>query len=321
MPSAVDSPSLTSQPWGSACHETSSAARCKICGSYELLAHAHTAKCRACGVLLFWPYPETGFDIPNPEWDTWRRERVLRWYTASSFYNHTNFTNIVRFVLGESRKGRELNVLDYGAGGGQFALVCKSLFPQAEVFTTDLSDESLLDEWKPVNKPIPFRLFPEDPTRYDVIFLNDVLEHVTDPINVLRQLKGKLRTNGVMFVDTPKQFWIYPFTRCVSDTVHTKLLWATVHESHLQLWTKRSFMHAVRHAGLRPKTYLETSEFTMPAQYYLDNMGIHHPVLRWAGRMFYRFAGHLANNKIFAVLEPLSNDGTLPANANCDLSR
>ena len=302
MSSVTERPLLTSKPRARS-DETGKSVRCKICGSCELIAHAHTAKCQTCGVLLFWPYPKTGSDIPNPEWDTWRRERVLRWYTESSFYNHANFTNMVRFVLGESHKGRELNVLDYGAGGGQFALVCKSLFPQAHVFTTDLSDESLLDEWKPLNKQIPFRHFREDPTRYDVIFLNDVLEHLSHPIDVLRQLKGKLCTNGVIFVDTPKQFWLYPLTRYLSNAVHTKLLWATVHESHLQLWTKRSFIHAVQDAGLHPKKYLETSEFTMPPQYYLDNMGLHHPGVRLLARLFYRFARHVANNKIFAVLE------------------
>jgi 2-polyprenyl-3-methyl-5-hydroxy-6-metoxy-1,4-benzoquinol methylase len=303
MSSAVESPILAPHSAPRTSHKTDNAVRCKICRGCKLLVHAHTAKCQDCGVLLFWPYPKTDPQTPNREWTTWRRERVLRWYTESSFYNHINFTNIVLFVLGESQKGREFKVLDYGAGGGQFALVCKSLFPQAAVFTTDLSDESLLDEWKPLNSQIPFRLFADDPTQYDAIFLNDVLEHVSDPSDVLRQLKGKLNTNGVIFVDTPKQFWLYPVIRFLSKTLYTKLLWATVHESHLQLWTKRSFMHALQHAGLRPRTYLETCEFTMPADYYLDNMGIRDYALRLLGRLFYRFARYLANNKIFAVLE------------------
>jgi hypothetical protein len=42
----------------------------------------------------------------------------------------------------------------------------------------------------------------------------------------------------------------------------------------------------------------------MPAEYYLDNMGIRDHALRLLGRLFYRFAKYLASNKIFAVLQP-----------------
>jgi 2-polyprenyl-3-methyl-5-hydroxy-6-metoxy-1,4-benzoquinol methylase len=302
MSSATESPVLDIELQSTASQSETS--RCKICRSSELVVHAHTAKCKECGALLFWPYPEVDSDKGNQEWDTWCRERVLPWYSESSFYNHKNFTNMVLFAMGESYKGRNLNILDYGAGGGQFALVCKSLFPQAVVYTTDLSDESLLDEWKPLNNQIAFRSFGTDPTTFDVIFLNDVLEHLSKPIDALRQLKGKLTRNGVIFVDTPKQFWLYPFTRYLSKTMYTKLLWATVHESHLQLWTKPSFMQALERSGLRVKKYLETSEFTMPPEYYLNNMGLNHPAVRFLGRLFYRFARQLANNKILAVLEP-----------------
>ena len=303
MSGAVESPALNVATQSSSSQPEAS--RCKICRCSDLVVHAHTAKRKECGTLFFWPYPELDWDKSNPEWETWRGERVLRWYSESSVYNHKNFTNMVLFAMGESHKGREIKVLDYGAGGGQFALVCKSLFPQAVVFTTDLSDESLLEEWKPLSKQIAFRSFARDPTTFDVIFLNDVLEHLSKPIDVLRQLKGKLARNGLIFVDTPKQFWLYPFTRHLSKTIYTKLLWATVHESHLQLWTRRSFMQVLDRSGFRTKKYLETSEFTMPPEYYLDNMGINQPALRFFGRMFYRSARRLANNKIFAVLEPV----------------
>ena len=63
-------------------------------------------------------------------------------------------------------------------------------------------------------------------------------------------------------------------------------------------------MQAVEAAGLRIRKYSETSEFTMPAEFYLDNMGIDLPALRWAGKTFYRFAKILAKNKIVAVLQP-----------------
>jgi len=209
---------------------------------------------------------------------------------------------MLRFAMDESYKGKKLNILDYGGGGGQFTLVCKSHFPEANVFITDISDGSLLQEWSASNIQIPFRSFAEDGTQFDFIFLNDVFEHVSDPRFVLRQLAGKLKTGGKLFIDTPKQFWIYPLTRLVSKPLYTKVLKGTVSAAHLQIWSKKSFELVVGDSGLKISKYEESSEYTMPAGFYMKNMDITHPMLQLAGHVFYRNAKWLAKNKIVCVL-------------------
>jgi 2-polyprenyl-3-methyl-5-hydroxy-6-metoxy-1,4-benzoquinol methylase len=276
--------------------------KCKICDGTRLATFAHTAKCLYCGVLLYWPYPEAdGVEI-SQNTAAWSRDNVLDWYSRSSFLNHVNFTNMIRFAMDDTHKKKRVNVLDYGGGGGQFALVCRSHFPQATVFITDISDSSLLDEYKPLNTQIPFREFASDKTRFDVIFLNDVFEHVSDPIKVLRQLAGKLAPNGRIFIDTPKQFWIYPATKLVSTSLHTKVLSGTVSLAHLQIWSKKAFLLAAEKAGLAVVRYEELSEYTMPPSFYLNNMGIRNPLLRTAGMAFYGLAEHIAKNKISCIL-------------------
>lgn len=75
--------------------------KCKICGSSSLVTFAHTAKCSNCGVLLYYPYPniesETSSDGGEKCWQT--REQALAWYSKSSFFNHSNFTNMLRFTM------------------------------------------------------------------------------------------------------------------------------------------------------------------------------------------------------------------------------
>lgn len=75
---------------------------------------------------------------------------------------------------------------------------------------------------------IPFADFGDDGRKFDFIFLNDVFEHVADPLFVLKQLSGKLRSTGKLFVYTPKQFWIYPIAQLVSKPLYLKVLKGTV---------------------------------------------------------------------------------------------
>jgi ubiquinone/menaquinone biosynthesis C-methylase UbiE len=101
---------------------------------------------------MYYPYPDDDSQLlSSGEGKHWGQEQVSDWYSRSSFYNHTNFTNMIRFAMDESYKGKKLDILDYGGGGGQFALVCKSHFPEATVSITDISDESLLQEWNALN--------------------------------------------------------------------------------------------------------------------------------------------------------------------------
>ena len=279
--------------------------KCKICGSPDLALCEHTARCSACEVLLYYPYPDDDDTlVSDGVGKDWNRENVLQWYSASSFFNHSNFTHMLRFTMDESCKGKKLKVLDFGGGGGQFALVCKSHFPEATVYITDISDMSLLDEWKDSNVQIPFAKFDADDTKFDFIFLNDVFEHVSDPAKVLKQLAGKLTPNGQMFIDTPKQFWIYPVTKKLSRSLHKKILKGTVSTAHLQIWSKRAFELVVRESGLSIRKYDEISEYTMPANFYLESMGVRNPLIRFAGRVFYGNAKWLAKNKILSVVAP-----------------
>jgi 2-polyprenyl-3-methyl-5-hydroxy-6-metoxy-1,4-benzoquinol methylase len=142
----------------------------------------------------------------------------------------------------------------------------------------------------------------KDDTKFDFIFLNDVFEHVSDPGLVLKKLSIKLKTDGKLFIDTPKQFWIYPFTKLVSKSLYTKVLIGTISTAHLQIWSKKSFELVVRESELKIRKYEESSEYTMPANFYMKNMGITNPILKLAGRAFYGSAAWIAKNKIVCVL-------------------
>lgn len=277
---------------------------CKICGSPSLSLFAHTAECQVCGTLLCFPYPKTDTELIATGGRSYGEKSVKWWYSKASFRNHTNFTNMIHFALGESYRERSLEILDYGGGGGQFAVVCKSLFPMSTIHIVDIDDGMLLDEWRPLNRQIRFRDFANDETKFDVIFMNDVFEHVSDPAGVLKLLATKLKADSIVFIDTPKQFWIYPLAKLLSKSLYAKLLKGTVDHDHQQIWSRKSFELVARQAGLQIVKYRELSEFTMNPEFYLKNMGITNSIMVSAAKLFYRSATLTANNKIMAVLKP-----------------
>ncbi len=188
-------------------------------------------------------------------------------------------------------------------GGGQFGLVLASMFPLSETYIVDISDDKLLEKYKPLSRQIPFKAFSSDKTLFDVIFMNDVFEHLSNPVSVLSSLRHKLSgPDSRIFIDTPCQFWIYPVTRSIHRPLYDKVLRGTVDYDHQQIWTKKSFEEAVSRAGFRIQRYSRLSEFTQPPSFYLDHMKITNPIVRLAGSLFYSAAPYVARNKIMSVL-------------------
>jgi len=206
------------------------------------------------------------------------------------------------YALSDLDRQINLQVLDYGGGGGQFALVLKSLFPRADIYIVDMQNARLLDQFRPLNIQIKFEDFESNPLKFDYIFMNDVFEHVSDPVGVLKTLRIKLNNGGRIFIDTPRHFWLYSVTKFFSKKIHTKLLRGTVDHDHQQIWSKRSFKIAINSAGFRIQKFSRLSEYTQGADFYLNNMGIKSGTARYAGKFFYFMAPLIARNKIMAVV-------------------
>ena len=99
------------------------------------------------------------------------------------------------------------NILDVGAGHGQFLNCLSDAFPNARLFATEVdancclalasrgieTKQVLLDE---LNEP-PFD------TKFDLIVSSHVLEHARDPKKFLRQIGDMLAPDGVVMIEVP----------------------------------------------------------------------------------------------------------------------
>ena len=278
-----------------------------MCGGRRITFFAHTAKCLDCNVLLNFQYAEPR-EIEYLQRKVSSSEYIkaqkisLSWHIESGAKNHHNFTAMTCFCEEFISRDKEMEILDYGGGGGQFALVIKSLYPKSNCTIVDMVNIRLLETYASMNDQIKFADFESNTKKFDFIFMNDVFEHLTFPLETLELLKNKLKPNGKIFIDTPCTFWLYPVTKLFSKRIYTKLLNGTVDADHQQIWSTKSFFKICQKAGFSVLSFKKLSEYTQSAEFYLDNMGIKNPILRLFGKIFVSLSPLIARNKIMAVI-------------------
>lgn len=133
------------------------------------------------------------------------------------------------------------SVLDVGCGIGEFLVQLQSA--GATAFGLDVSEEALkvAREVHPSNRLFTdIRLLPEYQL-FDIITLWEVVEHVANPVDLLRGLAGRLKLGGLLAVSTPN--WRDPFVRRTRRASY----WPPY---HVHFFTPASLRWMVDKAGL-----------------------------------------------------------------------
>ena len=271
---------------------------CKICGINLTEFKDHTAKCKNCGVLLYFPYPNND-QIESVKLSI---KQNYEWYENSFIRKINGFRDIIAYSI-QDRSKKDYKILDYGGASGQFALIFKSVFPQAEVYIVDINDEALFVEYESLNTQIKFKDFENDINKFDIIFLNDVYEHVDNPVSLIKMLEKKIDLDGSIFIDTPRQFWIYPFFKIFNDYLYRKILRGTVSGAHLQIWTNDSFRESLKYSNLKIIKNKYYTELTQDPEYYVKGMTIKNFYLKKIILFFVNILLFTFRNKIFAILK------------------
>ena len=98
-----------------------------------------------------------------------------------------------------SKKLDQIKVLDFGCGNGAFINKLKC-YGSANVYAYDF-DEKALKVAEKEGANIIRTL--DGSEKFDVIFLNHVIEHIAQPLNLIKILKDKLNPDGVIYIVTP----------------------------------------------------------------------------------------------------------------------
>lgn len=148
-------------------------------------------QCKNCGLIQVYPLPDyADFLLMYPT--DYQGEVTTN---ASGYYD-----NLIEKIKKLSSGNR---LLDYGCGGGRFLKeVSESGFDLYGVeFNPDLVE--LLKIKFPDIKFCSTDQFQTGSEKYDIIFMSNVLEHLTNPFEILEQLKNRLYPGGIFVIEGP----------------------------------------------------------------------------------------------------------------------
>jgi 2-polyprenyl-3-methyl-5-hydroxy-6-metoxy-1,4-benzoquinol methylase len=157
----------------------------------------------------------------------------------------TSHTVLVDMLAGVSPK----RILDLGCSGGRLAERLRKLGHYVTGVDGILIDgvQDRVDEFVLGNleSGIPV----EAGTGFDVVIAADVIEHVTNPRALLRQMSAVIVDGGQVLVSTPNFCHWYPRARVATGQFDYDRR-GILDETHLRFFSRRSLLRMVRAAGL-----------------------------------------------------------------------
>ena len=132
------------------------------------------------------------------------------------------------------------SILDFGCGSGYFIEAARQYF---DVEGVEFSDD--LRKWLKKKLNIEtYKTLSKTKKKYDIITAFDVIEHVKDPTNLLKEFKKKLNKDGIILIYTPNKNSLgFNFLGYNNNLL--------VPPAHLFYFNKTSFNLMAKKAGLK----------------------------------------------------------------------
>ncbi|HVS48450.1 MAG TPA: class I SAM-dependent methyltransferase [Candidatus Dormibacteraeota bacterium] len=187
--------------------------------------------------------PLASFDYEAKRWGT-AAVRPRPWYMNGLK---------LRYLL-DDLAGVHGRVLDVGCGGGSVAKAVKRERPDLDVFGCDLS-ESALKIAGATPEGVDFRLataerLPFADGEFDFVWIFDVLEHVEDPEQVLREVARVLKPGGGFHIVLPLEGQPWTLYRLVG--CGTRWTAKVRHGGHIQIFSADRFRSLAAASGVSP---------------------------------------------------------------------
>ena len=142
----------------------------------------------------------------TPAWLDKAHPNYERWKRAREFSEERG--KFVESVLSEVITLTGLHILDLGSGEGGTA---KVLSEKNEVVSFDISRIRLLQQENAQYRQVlgDSEHLPFNSSSFDVIILQDVIEHLQSKKNIIDSLHSLLKKNGIIYLSTPNKLSIF----------------------------------------------------------------------------------------------------------------
>lgn len=179
--------------------------------------------------------------ILSPEWN---EVRFTRWMSAEAIQlfeaqhgGNQDATRDVQHVLRLRDLGVK-RVLDFGCGFGEFLEMCR-LFG-LDAHGVDRSNARRSGAGVEIHAELD-----DVPGSFDAITMFEVLEHLDDPLAMLKALRQRLNPGGVMIVEVPDTSGV--------DGIVDRESYSKIHPlDHINAFTSASLVEIMRRAGFKP---------------------------------------------------------------------
>ena len=211
-------------------------------------------KCQNCHLIYIAPKPDPS-DVANLYDHDSAHVSADEWIAASRSFGKKLKA---RFTLRKIRSHRSSgDLLEIGAGGGAFLRQAAKYF---RVFAAEFNPEQVkhLRSMKVDCRQGPFASTFQGMT-FDVIYLCDVLSHLTDPVAEFRSMRQMLKPGGVIVFETGNVGDVAPR--------YYKLFDRWQYPDHLFFFSQRSLANLEEAAGLRR---VQSFEFSRVLELKLD---------------------------------------------------
>ncbi len=145
-------------------------------------------------------------------------------------------------------------ILEVGCGNGAFALAVKKR-QDCEYWGIEPYEDAAREAGKIVDRLIVGLLHADDlpDTYFDCIIFNDVLEHFTDPGEVLRLLRSKLSRNGYIVASIPNFVNYINLVNILTTEDFRYEDSGILDKTHYRFFTKKSIERLFREQGYEIK--------------------------------------------------------------------
>jgi SAM-dependent methyltransferase len=176
-------------------------------------------------------------ELNQIRFSTWMSEEAIRQFEAQHRTNETSALDHVQHVLRLREMGIK-RILDFGCGFGQFLEMCR-LFG-FDAHGVDRSNARRSGAGVQVHAELEDAL-----GSFDAISLFEVLEHLDDPLAMLKALKARLNPGGIMIVEVPDTSGV--------DGITDRTSYLKIHPlDHINAFTPASLARIMCQAGFEP---------------------------------------------------------------------